>query len=158
SNLGFAGGKMAQGLVIGLDFGTESARGILLDLATGEALASQVHPYRHGVMAAALPGGRPLPHDSALPPAPHYGEAAEDLLGGLGGGREIAGIGIDFTASSPLPTRADGTPLSALHPDEPHAYVKLWKHHAAQPWADRINADAPPFLARYGGKTSSEWV
>jgi L-ribulokinase len=149
---------MAQGLVIGLDFGTESARGILLDVATGEALASRVHPYRHGVMTTALPGGRPLAHDWALQHAPDYLEAAETLLSALGRGREIAGIGIDFTASSPLPARADGTPLSTQHPDEPHAYVKLWKHHAAQPWADRINAAAPAFLDRYGGKTSSEWV
>ena len=55
--------------------------------------------------------------------------------GGLGD------IGADFTASSPMPTKADGTPLSAIpkYRKAPHAYVKLWKHHAAQPEANRIN-------------------
>ncbi|MEA2780821.1 MAG: L-ribulokinase, partial [Rhodospirillaceae bacterium] len=149
---------MAQRFVIGMDFGTESARGILIDVETGQAEASHVHSYRHGVMTAALPNGRRLPHDWALQHAPDYLEAAEVLLDALGRGRDIAGIGIDFTASSPLPTLADGTPLSTLHPEEPHAYVKIWKHHAAQPWADRINAANPAFLELYGGKTSSEWV
>src|SRR5205807_2741530 len=63
-----------------------------------------------------------------------------------------------------LPTLADGTPLcrDPRLRREPHAWVKLWKHHAAQPEAERINAVAAargePFLARYGGKTSSEWL
>ena len=62
-----------------------------------------------------------------------------------------------------LPTTADGTPLCLLDElrRQPHAWVKLWKHHAAQPEADRINAVAAdagePWLARYGGKISSEW-
>ena len=72
-------------------------------------------------------------------------------------------MGIDFTACTMLPTKADGTPLCVL-PElrrEPHAWVKLWKHHAAQPEADRINAVArergEAWLPRYGGKISSEW-
>ncbi len=76
---------------------------------------------------------------------------------------DVVGVGIDFTACTMLPTTRDGTPLSAV-PElrrEPHAWVKLWKHHAAQPQADRINALArergEPWLARYGGKISSEW-
>ena len=62
-----------------------------------------------------------------------------------------------------LPTTADGTPLSELpeFADRPHAYVKLWRHHAAQPQADRINELAEKrgetWLARYGGLISSEW-
>ena len=62
-----------------------------------------------------------------------------------------------------LPTLADGTPLCELDDlrREPHAWVKLWKHHAAQPEADRINAVAAergePWLPRYGGRISSEW-
>ena len=76
---------------------------------------------------------------------------------------DVIGIGIDFTACTMLPTTADGTPLCLLDElrGEPHAWVKLWKHHAAQPEADRINAVAAergePWLARYGGKISSEW-
>jgi len=62
-----------------------------------------------------------------------------------------------------LPTTADGTPLNEIEEfaDRPHAYVKLWKHHSAQPQADRINAVAhergEPWIERYGGKLSSEW-
>jgi len=144
--------------IIGLDFGTESARGVLLEAATGAAVASHTHPYRHGVMTAQLPNGRKLPRDWALQHAPDYVEAAETVLTALGKGREIRSIGLDFTASTPLPSLADGTPLSLLHPDEPHAYVKLWKHHAAQAWADRITAAKPAYLRHYSNRTSSEWV
>src|SRR5690606_25787833 len=75
----------------------------------------------------------------------------------------IIGIGTDFTACTVMPTTADGTPLCELEEfrANPHAYVKLWKHHAAQPHADRINELAherkEPWIGRYGGKLSSEW-
>jgi L-ribulokinase len=75
----------------------------------------------------------------------------------------VIGIGIDFTACTMLPTTSDGTPLCNLdeHRREPHAWVKLWKHHAAQPEADEINRVAAelgePWLDRYGGRVSSEW-
>ena len=76
---------------------------------------------------------------------------------------DVIGIGIDFTACTMLPTKADGTPLCFL-PDwrnNPHSWVKLWKHHAAQPEANRLNEIAREsgfnFLDRYGGKISSEW-
>ena len=75
----------------------------------------------------------------------------------------VVGVGIDFTACTMLPTKADGTPLCDV-PElraEPHAWVKLWKHHAAQPEADRINAVArergEPWIDTYGGRISSEW-
>ena len=77
---------------------------------------------------------------------------------------DVIGIGIDFTACTMLPVKADGTPLCepARVPGlDPHAWVKLWKHHAAQPEADRINAVAratgQAWLDRYGGRISSEW-
>jgi L-ribulokinase len=76
---------------------------------------------------------------------------------------DVIGIGVDFTACTILPTRADGTPLCFLAEwkSNPHAWVKLWKHHAAQPEVDRINALArernEPWLAVYGGIVSSEW-
>ena len=77
--------------------------------------------------------------------------------------RAIVGIGIDFTASTPMPVKRDGTPLCELDEfrERPHAYPKLWKHHAAQAQADRITELAAergePWLARYGGRISSEW-
>jgi len=148
----------AETFLIGLDFGTESARGVLIDIADGRQVASHTHPYAHGVMTAALPGGTVLPQGFALQDAADYREAAEAILAALGSGRHVAGIGIGFTASTPLPARADGTALSALHPDDPHAYVKLWKHAAAQPYAASINRRGGAFLANFGGKLSGEWL
>jgi L-ribulokinase len=76
---------------------------------------------------------------------------------------QVVGIATDFTASTPLPVRRDGTPLCELpeYRGRPHAYPKLWKHHAAQAQADRVNrlaeARGEPWLARYGGRISAEW-
>ena len=76
---------------------------------------------------------------------------------------DVIGLATDFTACTVLPTTADGTPLCDLpeYADRPHAYVKLWKHHAAQPQADRITELAAKrgeaWLRRYGGLISSEW-
>ncbi len=147
--------------VIGLDYGTESARGVLLDLDSGEMRALHREIYRHGVMSKRLPDGTALPPDWALQDPDDYLLAAEAILRRLAaaaaeqGGR-VAGIGIDFTASTVLPTLADGTPLSRPYPAEPHAYVKLWKHHAAQPWAERLNAIGGEYLRYTGGQASCE--
>lgn len=150
---------MSGPYLIGLDYGTESARGVLIDVATGRQMAHHAHAYRHGVMTRTLPGGERLPASYALQDAADYIEAAEVILRAIGNGREIASIGIDFTASTPLPARADGTPLSALHPSEPHAYAKLWKHAAARPYAEQINArDGNDYLTDCGGRLSGEWM
>ena len=75
----------------------------------------------------------------------------------------VIGIGIDITACSMMPVKKDGSPLCVLkdYRRNPHAWVKLWKHHAAQPEADQINETArkmgEAWLERYGGKISSEW-
>ena len=82
--------------------------------------------------------------------------------GGLEG-RHVLVANYESGSVGVLPTLADGTPLCTLEgwQDNPHAWVKLWKHHAAQPEADRINAVArergEAWLPRYGGKISSEW-
>jgi L-ribulokinase len=146
------------GYLIGLDYGTESARGILLNPEEGIIEGSHTHVYRHGVLNRALPDGTPLPPAWALQVAPDYTEAAVEILGTLGRDKEIDGIGLGFTASTPLPARADGIPLSTFYPGEPHAYVKLWKHQSAQPWADRINARGGEFLRNFGGRISGEWL
>ena len=76
---------------------------------------------------------------------------------------QVVGIGIDFTSCTVLPTTGDGTPLCTLEQwrERKQAWPKLWKHHAAQPVADRLNEVAlergEDFLARYGGRISSEW-
>jgi L-ribulokinase len=110
----------------------------------------------------------PLPPDWALQVPRDYVDVVANAVpeavraAGIDPG-QVVGIGTDFTACTVLPVLADGTPLCEL-PDyvgRPHAYVKLWKHHAAQPQADRINelahARAESWIGRYGGLISSEW-
>lgn len=150
--------RVAGTFLVGLDYGSLSARGILLDAASGEVLATHVHSYRHAIMEEALPSGRALPPGFALQDAADYLEAAEAILRTIATGRHVAGIGIGFTASSPLPAHADGRPLSATHPDEPHAYVKLWKHRAGQAFVDRINEAGGTSFAGFGGRVSAEWL
>jgi L-ribulokinase len=150
---------MRDGYLIGLDYGSESARGVLIDARTSQQVAYHVHPYRHGIMTQALPNGRLLPDTGfALQDPADYLEAGEVILKTLGEGRDILGIGVDFTASSPLPALADGRALSEVAPDEPHAYVKLWKHAGAQRYADSINSRGGQFLNNFGGKVSGEWM
>lgn len=144
--------------IIGLDYGSASARGVLLDIATGQEVASHVHDYRHGTLTNSLPDGTPLPRSWALQVADDYLEAAREILCRIGNGKRVRSIGLGFTASSPLPCRADGTPLHRIAPDAPHAYVKLWKHGAAQPQAERISARGGAWLDNFNGKVSGEWL
>ena len=160
-----SGGKAT----IGVDFGTESARAVLVDVVSGRELATAVHRFRSGVIDQQLPGGgTALPSDWALQDPDDYLEAlGETVRAVLAESRidvtQVIGIGIDFTACTMLPVTADGTPLSRESDlrQNPHAWVKLWKHHAAQPEADLINEMAAklgePWLDRYGRRTSSEW-
>jgi L-ribulokinase len=156
--------------VLGLDFGTASVRAVVVETATGRERGSAVVDYPHGVIDAVLPGtGAKLGADWALQ---HPGDwvtsiekAVPRAMAAAGVEKEsVVGIGVDFTSCTVLPVDASGEPLcfSARWAARPHAWPKLWKHHAAQPQADRINAVAEKrgeaFLADYGGKTSSEWL
>lgn len=152
------GQSMIGRYIIGLDFGTLSVRGVLIDADSGAAMDHHASAYRHGVMSSALANGTRLAPGFALQDAGDYLAAAQEVLSHLGRGRHILSIGLDFTASSPLPAKADGTLLSELMPDEPHAYVKLWKHSAAQGYADTINAAGGSFLDDFGGRLSGEWL
>lgn len=153
---------------IGIDFGTLSGRALLVDTRDGSEIATAVFDYPHAVMDEKLPSGKRLPPEWALQHPQDYLDVFRHTIPAvlkLSGvdPKQVVGIGIDFTASSPMPVKADGTPLCFLpeFKDEPHAYVKLWKHHAGQPQADRINEVArqrgESWLKRYGGKYSSEW-
>jgi L-ribulokinase len=154
---------------IGVDFGTESGRALLVDTRDGREVASAVHPYGDGVIDQHLPGSdKPLPPDWALQNPFDYIDVLKHTIpavlqqGGVSAD-EVVGVAIDFTACTMLPTKADGTPLCGLDEwrNHPHAWIKLWKHHAAQPEADQINETArqrgEAWLQRYGGKISSEW-
>ena len=154
---------------LGLDFGTLSVRAILLDLESGEIKATSVSEYAHGIMSTTFLDGSPLPDATALQHPRDYLESMLAVIGECLSSSGVApecitGIGIDFTASTILPVLEDGTPLcfTKEFENEPHAYVKLWKHHAAQAEADAINALAKrteaPWLDRYGGTISCEFL
>lgn len=156
---------------IGVDFGTESGRAVLVDVNNGMEISTSVYPYKYGAIDRLLPVPQPtvrLDPDWALQDPEDYIRTFKYTIpsvlkqSGIDP-EDVIGIGIDFTACTMLPTKADGTPLCMLaeYRRNPHAWVKLWKHHAAQPEADMINAIAremgEPWLCRYGGKISSEW-
>jgi len=148
---------------IGVDFGTESARSLLLDLDSGSELAVEVVAYPSAVIDRTLPGtGEELPPDWALQDPDDWVLALEQSVSAVAH-EGVAGIGVDFTSCTVLPVAADGAPLCTLERwrGRRHAWPKLWKHHAAQPVADRLNEVAAErgeeFLERYGGRISSEW-
>jgi len=155
---------------IGVDYGTESGRALLVDIATGEEIATHVTPYPHGVIDETLPASDiRLGHDWALQHPDDYLEVLRRSVPAVlkeAGVRpeQVIGIGVDFTACTMMPLDANGTPLCLKGEwrDNPHSWVKLWKHHAAQDEANRLSEVArergEPFLARYGGKLSSEWM
>ncbi|MDN0195492.1 ribulokinase [Streptomyces sp. S.PNR 29] len=157
-----------EACVVGVDYGTLSGRAVVVRVRDGAELASAEHAYSHAVLDRTLPDGTGLPPDWALQVPSDYIDVLRTAVpealarAGVEPG-QVIGIGTDFTACTVLPTLADGTPLCELpeYNARPHAYVKLWRHHAAQGQADRINALAAerkePWLERYGGKISSEW-
>ncbi|MBC7725128.1 MAG: ribulokinase [Burkholderiaceae bacterium] len=155
--------------VIGIDYGTLSGRALVVRVADGAEIASASHDYAHAVMDTTLAAtGRRLPPEWALQVPSDYVEVLKTAVpaavraAGIDPA-QVIGVGTDFTASTPMPVIADGTPLNEVpgFADRPHAYVKLWKHHAAQGQADRINelaaSRAESWLPRYGGLISSEW-
>lgn len=161
---------MSKKYAIGVDYGTQSGRAVLVDLSNGHEIADHVTPYPHGVIDETLPSsGQQLEHDWALQHPDDYLEVLRRSVpavlkqSGIDAA-DVIGLGIDFTACTMLPVDEQGVPL-CLKPEwknNPHGWVKLWKHHAAQDEADRLNAIAAQrgekFLPRYGGKISSEWM
>ncbi len=156
-------------IVVGVDFGTLSGRAVVIRAADGDELGAAVHEYRHGVVDGRLPAtGEELPPDWALQIPEDWREvlrtAVPEAVRRSGvDPADVVGIGTDFTACTVLPALADGTPLCELAElsGRRNAYPKLWRHHSAQPHADRITELAAktgePWLARYGGRISSEW-
>lgn len=161
---------MAAKYAIGIDYGTQSGRAVIVKLSDGTEIADHVTPYPHAVIDEVLPGsGRKLEHDWALQHPDDYIEVLRKSIPAvlqMSGVDpvDIIGVGIDFTACTMLPVNAAGEPL-CMQPelkDNPHSWVKLWKHHAAQDEANRLNSIAAArgekWLPRYGGKISSEWM
>lgn len=154
---------------IGVDFGTASARTLLLDIRSGEEVGLCELAYGHGVIDQMLPDtGDPLPTDWALQDPDDYVDVLERGIQGAlaqhpGAGEHVVGIGVDATSCTVVPVVPGWTPLCRLPEwrSRPHAWPKLWKHHAAQAVATRLNEVAADrgekFLGRYGGRISSEW-
>ncbi|WHX26122.1 ribulokinase [Virgibacillus halodenitrificans] len=155
---------------IGVDFGTGSGRVAIVNVDNGDVAATHVTEYKHGVITDCLPNSSiALKRESALQHPKDYLTVLETSIpiclqeGGVKK-EDIVGIGIDFTACTILPITSSLEPLcfDDKWKNEPHAWVKLWKHHAAQNQADRINRLAieqeASWLARYGGIVSSEWM
>jgi L-ribulokinase len=154
--------------VVGVDFGTLSGRAVVVRIRDGAELGSAEHAYTHAVLDRQLPDGTHLPPDWALQVPSDYIDVLrhavpEALARAQVRPSQVIGIGTDFTACTMIPVLADGTPLCELPAlaSRPHAYAKLWRHHAAQAQADRITAVAAQrkeaWLQRYGGRISSEW-
>ena len=153
---------------LGIDFGTLSARALIAEIGTGREVATAVMDYPHGVLDRALPNGAPLPPDWALQHPGDYltclARVVPEAMAQAGiDARDIVGVGIDATCSTLIPVDKGDTPLCMLPglEGEKHAYAKLWKHHGCQKQADKMTeiarARGEKFLARYGGKVSSEW-
>ncbi len=157
---------MKKQFIIGLDFGTLSVRALLIDAKTGDVICDSVSEYKHGVLDDKLPSGTKLPELFALQVPSDYLESTHKVIRGVmeksGADKDsVLSIGIDFTACTMLPYTENFTPLCELdkYRDEPHAYAKLWKHHAAQPEAEEITEKARAcdgLLEAYGEKLSSE--
>ncbi|MBT2233955.1 ribulokinase [Nonomuraea sp. NEAU-A123] len=153
--------------MIGVDFGTLSGRAVVVRVGDGAEVGSAVHEYTHRVIEERLPGSEiRLGPDWALQSPQDWLDvlrtAVPEAVAAAGiDPAQVVGLGTDFTACTVLPTTRDGTPLCFQTPERPHAWPKLWKHHAAQAHADRINELAArrgeSWLPRYGGKISSEW-
>lgn len=155
---------------IGLDFGTQSGRAVLVEVETGNIIAQATKEYTHGVMVEYLPDGETkLPMDFALQHPQDYLEVIEETIPAVieesGISKDvIIGISTDFTACTILPIDKEGKPLCFYdeYKSEPHSYVKLWKHHAAEDESVVVTETAKErneeFLDKYGGKISSEWL
>ncbi|MGN0382924.1 MAG: ribulokinase [Eubacterium sp.] len=155
---------------IGVDYGTQSGRAVLVETDTGNIVAQSVKEYTHGVIDEYLPDGKTkLAPDWALQHPADYIEVLQctipEVLHKSGVKKEdVIGMSIDFTACTMLPIDKNGIPLCYMdkYKSVPHAWLKLWKHHAAQKEATYLNEIAAKrgedFLDRYGGKISSEWM
>lgn len=162
--------KEQQAYVIGVDYGTQSARAQLLAAADGTVCCESVFFYPHGVMSQCLPDGTPLMGEHwALVHPQDYWEALVQLIHdllqlGQVDKALIRGLSIAATACTLVPVNNELMPLCNMKSfaREPHAYAKLWKHHRAEEDARRMTRVAKEssedFLGAYGGAISSEWA
>lgn len=153
---------------LGFDFGSLSVRGLLVNIQTGEQVQSAEWKYRHGIFSDHLPDGTKLPPQFALQDPQDYLEGiqqcSKELLKRSGiDAREVVAIGLDSTASTIIPVDAAGRPLCEYEEfrSNPHAWLKLWKHHGAvaqsESFAEAARQSNPQWFQKCGGIISSEW-
>ncbi|MBR5782973.1 MAG: ribulokinase [Clostridia bacterium] len=150
---------------IGLDFGTLSARGVMVDVTSGEIVATAQYAYPHQIMSH-LPDGTPLPPASAYAHPEDYIEGMQKIIRQMTQEMppegEVVSLGIDSATSSVIPLSANGAPLCFLpeFKDHAHAYIKLWKHHTPTLQAARLQQAAlrrgERFLSDCGNMVSVE--
>ena len=152
---------------IGLDYGTLSGRAVLVDVENGEVIAQHTKMYDHGVMEKSLPDGTPLPADWALEHPQDFIDVLMETIPAVMkmsgvSSEDVISIGVDFTASTSMPVDESGEPL-CFKPEfssNPHAWVKLWKHHGATEQADRMTDLAKTrgerFIRWYGDRVNAE--
>lgn len=154
---------------IGLDFGTLSVRAVTVSVADGKEKGSAEYRYPHGVIAGHLPSGTPLPDGWALQHPQDYLDGIshvirESVAAAGVNAEDIVGIGLDFTSCTFLPTDREFVPLclKEKYSGNPHAWVKLWKHHGESKYAAKMADIArrrnEPFLKYYDGNVSPEWM
>jgi L-ribulokinase len=154
---------------IGLDYGTNSVRAIVVGVANGREIGSAVWTYAHGTEGVILSSdpnlARQHPEDyvrGAEITIKRALSAAKRAVKGFKG-EQVIGIGVDTTGSTPLPVGSTGRPLafSERFADDPAAMAWLWKDHASIAEAEEITALAarmrPRYLTKCGGTYSSEW-
>ena len=154
---------------IGLDYGTNSVRALIVKVKDGTEIASCVWSYAHG-NAGVVEDPRD-PNLARQHPQDYLDGISASISGALKeAGQEpsfspdrVIGIGVDTTGSTPLPVDEEGTPLAfhEYYRDNPNAYAWLWKDHTAIAEAELITSTAakmkPRYLAKIGGTYSSEW-
>ncbi len=155
---------------IGLDFGTNSVRTLIVDCATGREVGTAVWNYEHGdagvILSAKDPNlARQHPADYVKGVEQSVRAALADARRNSKGFRaaDVIGIGVDTTGSTPIPVDASGRPLAfdKRFAKDPAAMAWLWKDHTGVAEAEEITTLArtirPQYVARCGGVYSSEW-
>jgi len=160
---------MSANYTIGLDYGTNSVRALIVNVANGAEIAAAVWTYAHGTQGVVLSRD---PNLARQHPADYLAGAAITIQQALRQAKknqrgfradQIIGIGVDTTGSTPLPVDANGQPLALRKKFASNhaALAWLWKDHTGVQEAAEITALAkkirPEYLAKCGGTYSSEW-
>lgn len=160
---------MSTQYTIGLDYGTNSVRALIVNVANGAEVAAAVWTYAHGTQGVVLSRD---PNLARQHPADYLAGAEITIKQALATAKknvkgfsaaQIIGIGVDTTGSTPLPVDANGQPLvfQKKFANHPAALAWLWKDHTSVSEAAEITALAkkmrPQYLAKCGGTYSSEW-